>query len=107
MTYATRFRTRFASFAIGPRATRINAPRFLSWPGVLERMNKDGRLARSVPTDDARTLFKIANKSAIRHDNPAQMREFGASFREWIFHSFLAAIRLATLVVEEDSEKAG
>jgi hypothetical protein len=75
--------------------------------GVLERMKKDGRLEKSVPTEDSRNLFKIANKYAIRHDNSTQMSEYGASFREWIFHSFLAAIRLATLVAEEDSSQAG
>jgi hypothetical protein len=75
--------------------------------GVLERLRADGRLERAVVGKDQAALFEIANKYAIRHDNPTQRREYGPAFLEWIFHAYLAAIRLATLLCEEGEADGG
>lgn len=68
--------------------------------GVLERLKVDKRLQQGIRGKDEDALFKIANKFGIRHDRPNQQRNYGGSFREWIFHSYLAAIRLAIQLVE-------
>jgi hypothetical protein len=70
--------------------------------GVLERLRGDGRLGSAMPGKDSGDLFNIANNYAIRHDNPSQRRRYGPSFREWIFHSYLAAIRLSIRVADEE-----
>jgi len=74
--------------------------------GVLERLKTAGGLKRALKGKDESDLFKIANRYAIRHDNQDQLAEYGSAFREWIFHLYLAAIRL-TFRVLEDAEPEG
>lgn len=73
--------------------------------GVLERLREDGRLGSAMSRKDSGALFDIANNYAIRHDNPNQRRGYGPAFREWIFHAYLAAIRLATRVADEEESE--
>jgi hypothetical protein len=68
--------------------------------GVLERLKADRRLQQGIRGKDEDALFNIANNFGIRHDRPNQQRNYGESFREWIFHSYLAAIRLVVQLVE-------
>jgi hypothetical protein len=62
--------------------------------GVLERLQHENRLD-SLPRKDEARLREIANNYGIRHHRPGQKHDWGPAFREWIFHSYLAAIRLA------------
>jgi hypothetical protein len=71
--------------------------------GVLERLRADGRLGEAVQGKDEGALFDIANNYAIRHDKPGQKRDYGPAYREWIFHAYLGAIRLALRVVDDDN----
>lgn len=70
--------------------------------GVLERLRDDDRLADAMAGRDSGALFDIANNYGIRHDNADQRRDYGPAFREWIFHAYLAAIRLSTRVADEE-----
>ena len=69
--------------------------------GVLERLKADGRLKHGLTGKDESELFNIANNYAIRHDNSRQFLDHGPAFREWIFHLYLAAIRLAFRTLAE------
>lgn len=72
--------------------------------GVLERLRDDERLTKAMSRKDQGPLFHIANDYGIRHDNEQQRRDYGPAFREWIFHSYLAAIRLTMRVVDGDDD---
>jgi hypothetical protein len=69
---------------------------------VLEQLRSDERLKRTLSNKDETTLFNIANNFGIRHSNDRQREDYGPAFREWIFHTFLAAIRLTYRTLEED-----
>jgi hypothetical protein len=69
---------------------------------VLEQLRSDERLKRALPNKDEAALFNIANNFGIRHSNDRQQEDYGPAFREWIFHTFLAAIRLTYRTLEED-----
>jgi hypothetical protein len=69
--------------------------------GVHETLKADGHLKRAMPNPDESDLRQIANRFAIRHLNASQKSNYGPAYREWIFHAFLASIRLAYRALEE------
>lgn len=69
--------------------------------GVLEQLRSDGRLELALSNKDEASLFNIANNFGIRHNNKLQQEDYSPAFREWIFHTFLAAIHLTYRTLEE------
>lgn len=66
--------------------------------GVLERHR--GTLKWELLRKDERALFDIANNFDLRHRNDAQATDYDDEFLEWIFHWYLATVRLLDQLAE-------
>ncbi len=68
---------------------------------VLEKLQDNKSVRTAVGTKDENALRQIANNYGIRHHNSNQNADYSPAHSEWIFHTFLAAIRLTVLVLDE------
>ena len=66
--------------------------------GVLERHRTT--LKRDLLSKDEGALFNIANNFDLRHRDDAQLADYDDGFLEWIFHLYLATVRLLGHLVE-------
>lgn len=90
----TDFRTRGAT-----RAAREDAVRRLF--DVLEALKPE--IKSEMMSQDESDLFQLANKFAIRHNNPQQKRHYdGLIWLTWMFYVNLATIHALLRVIERD-----
>ncbi len=87
--------------ATGKPPRRIAGRRLSSSRASLEKLQDNKSVRTAVGTKDENALRQIANNYGIRHHNSNQNADYSPAHSEWIFHTFLAAIRLTVLVLDE------
>ena len=75
----------------------------VSMCGILEA-NRDAA-KRTLRNKDDAALFEIANRFHLRHQNASQHKDYAPAYLDWIFHWYLATVRLMDqLLAETDDE---